>query len=61
MPEEKKKDEEEEPRIDPSSLPSNSKNLETARQLGWRFDSASGYYRDSDGEIVADRFGQSLG
>ena len=51
----------EEPRIDPDVSPYEEHNRETAEELGWRYSSKRKCYVDSDGEIIADKFGQPLG
>lgn len=50
----------EKPRIDPDVPHYEEHNQDAARQLGWRYDKRNRRYRDSDGELIADRFGQPL-
>lgn len=47
-------------RIDPSVPWHEEHNLDAARKLGWRYSPVRRGYVDSDGESVADRFGQPL-
>ncbi|MDO8574145.1 MAG: hypothetical protein Q7R86_00790 [bacterium] len=61
MTESKKEEKEGLPRFDRDLSREHPKNREAARARGWRFNSSIGYYEDSDGCLVADQFGQSLG
>ena len=67
MVREKEQKEERKSRIDPDVSHYSEHNLDATRRLGWRYVSrhAGLYgepaYVDSDGELIADRFGQSLG
>ena len=49
------------PDFDADVGPDNPINQEAANARGLRYDSESGVYRDSDGCLVRDRFGQDLG
>lgn len=49
------------PRIDPDVPWNEEHNLDAASQLRWRYDKRSRCYRDSDGELIADEYGQPLG
>lgn len=53
--------EKKEPRIDPSTSPYTPHNRDAAKELGMRYDTKRKVYRDSDGCVVADKFGQPLG
>ncbi len=57
----RKKEEEELPRFDPNWSVDNPVNKRAAGARGWRFNLSSGYYKDSAGCLMADRFRQSLG
>lgn len=48
-------------RIDPDFGPRHINNRKAARKLGWRYDPRGRVYRDSEGEMIADKFGQPLG
>ena len=47
------------PRIDPDVPWHEEHNRDAARKLRWRYSPRRRVYVDSDGEKVADRFGQS--
>ena len=49
------------PRIDPDLSPHHPANREAARKLRLRFNPRSNDYRDSDGAIMGDKYGQPLG
>jgi hypothetical protein len=48
------------PRFDPDLSPQHSVNVETAKTRNLKFDETSGFYKDADGALVRDRFGQPL-
>jgi hypothetical protein len=50
----------EQKQFDPDLSPENPHNREAARQQHLRFDQRRGFYRDADGSLVRDRFGQPL-
>ena len=60
MPDNKKDKQDREIRIDPDVPWSEEHNLEAARRLRVSYDAKSRAYRDSDGYVVLDRFGQPL-
>jgi hypothetical protein len=47
-------------RFDPDCLPTNPHNVEVAQRLGLWYDSKSRVYRDSEGYMIRDKFGQPL-
>lgn len=47
--------------FDADYLPSNPVNQEAARQRGWEYDPRERVYRDEDGCLIRDKFGQPLG
>lgn len=50
-----------EPQIDPSVPWHEEHNMEAARELGLIYDPRSRVYRDTDGCLIRDRFGQPFG
>ena len=48
-------------RFDPDVSPQNLHNREAAKRLGLSYDERVEVYRDEDGCIVLDKFGQPLG
>lgn len=54
------KNERAKPQIDPSVPHDEEHNAEAARRLCWRYDAERKLYVDSDGEMIADEFGQPL-
>ena len=50
-----------EPRIDPSTSPYTPQNKDATKELGLHYDSKNKCYRDSDGCVIRDRYGQPLG
>lgn len=46
--------------FDPELSPLSEHNKKTAKHFGLRFDCESQCYRDNDGSIVRDRFGQPI-
>lgn len=45
-------------RIDPSLSPTGSRNRVVAERSGWTYDPEDRVYRDREGEMIADEFGQ---
>lgn len=52
---------EEKVRIDPDIPWNEPHNLEAARKLGIQYDRKAKVYKDSDGCLVRDKYGQELG
>lgn len=48
------------PNFDPNLSPRAFVNRASARVRGWTFDHGKQQYRDKDGSIIADKFGQLL-
>lgn len=48
------------PEFDADVSPQNQVNREAAKARNLTFDKKSGYYRDSDGYLIRDKFGQKL-
>jgi len=49
------------PEIDADLSPKNLHNVEVAKRLNWKYDERRKMYRDKDGYLIADKFGQPLG
>jgi len=49
------------PDFDPDVSPKNPQNIRAANARGLKYDRRSRVYRDEDGCLVRDRFGQLLG
>ncbi len=45
-------------KIDPDLSPNNPKNINAARKLGLNYDFRIKVYRDNEGYVIADQFGQ---
>lgn len=60
-PEDGHKNKDELPCFDADLSPSHEVNRRAAAARGWRFNYESGCYEDSEGCLMADRFGQPLG
>ncbi len=49
------------PSFDRDASPHNEKNIAAADARGWTFDGKSKQYKDPEGYLMADEFGQPLG
>lgn len=47
--------------FDPDLSPDSEANRDAAEEQGFTYDHAEGVYRDEDGCLMLDRFGQPLG
>ncbi len=54
------KDKKEKTEFDPDYPPSNPQNKEAARDHGLKYDSKAEVYRDEDGCLIRDKFGQEF-